>query len=361
METLEPTGVTDQKALHPDLKGPMSGAHAQYDHENGDVLNYNLDFGKTATYRMFRTSCTNGETAILATISGASLKPAYIHSIFLSGEFVILAIWSSHITTQGVSILWERNLLDAMAFDPKSKVKWLVVDRKHGRGHVATFESPAAFSFHSVNAWQEHYADGSTDVNIVCDVIQFPNMDILHKVYYENLVSDGPGAAKWSGEALRKTSVPSLCRYRLSSIPTQASKKVKSPAAVEILFEVKSPLVGELPTINPLYSTRRHRYVYSLVDRGFSSFVDGICKFDTDTKNVTYWMTPKHTPGEAIFVPDPARKNIEDGGFLLSVILDGSTGTSYLLCLNAENMQEAGRAEVGIAVGLGFHGCHAAS
>lgn len=70
-------------------------------------------------------------------------------------------------------------------------------------------------------------------------------------------------------------------------------------------------------------------------------------------------MTDKHTPGEAIFVPDPDR-NEEDGGFLLSVILDGEKGTSYLLCLDAENMQEVGRAEVGVAVGFGFHGCHVA-
>ena len=70
-------------------------------------------------------------------------------------------------------------------------------------------------------------------------------------------------------------------------------------------------------------------------------------------------MTDKHTPGEAIFVPDPDR-NEEDGGFLLSVILDGEKGTSYLLCLDAENMQEVGRAEVGAAVGFGFHGCHVA-
>jgi torulene dioxygenase len=36
-DTLEPMGVTDQKILHPELTGPMSSAHAQFDHATGDV------------------------------------------------------------------------------------------------------------------------------------------------------------------------------------------------------------------------------------------------------------------------------------------------------------------------------------
>jgi torulene dioxygenase len=48
----------------------------------------------------------------------------------------------------------------------------------------------------------------------------------------------------------------------------------------------------------------------------------------------------------------------EDAGYLLSVILDGDRGTSYLLCLDAGSMREVGRAECGVAVGMGFHGKH---
>lgn len=359
-DTLEPMGVTDQKGLHPDLKGPMSCAHAQYDHENGDVFNYNLDFGRVSTYRVFKTSPQTGNTEILATISDPSIAPAYVHSFFLTSDFVILAIWSSHFAAYGISILWERNIMDSISpFNPKSKVKWLVVDRRHGRGLVATFESPAAFSFHSVNAWQEPRPENIQEVDIICDVIQFPSLDILHKLYYENLVSTGPGVHKYAGNALESV-MPSLSRHKLANVPTRAGGKPKSVCTMELLFQAESPLIGDLPTVNPLFSTRRTRYVYSLVDQGHSSFMDSISKFDTVTKDVKYWMTPKHTPGEAIFVPDPAKSN-EDGGFLLSVILDGEKGTSYLLCLNAEDMQEVGRAEVGVAVGFGFHGCHVPS
>ncbi|KAH8588576.1 retinal pigment epithelial membrane family protein [Bisporella sp. PMI_857] len=364
METLEPIGVTNQRQLHPDLKGPLSCAHAQYDPENGDVFNYNLDFGKVCTYRVFKTSPATGDTDILATIADAAFAPAYIHSFFLTHDFVILAVWSSHIASYGISILWERNMLDSISpFDPNSKVKWLVIDRRQGRGVVASFESPAAFSFHSVNAWQEPRSDSSEGVDIFCDVIQYPTLNILHRLYYDNLVSTGPGVSKYVGDLERESTEPSLTRYRLAKIPLGSktlTKPLKATSIAELIFQVRSPLIGDLPTINPLHATRRSRYIYSLVDQGYSSFVDGIAKFDTLTKVVVYWMKPKHTPGEAIFVPDPTREG-EDAGFLLSVILNGETGTSYLLCLDAKDMKEAGRAEAGVAVGFGFHGTHISS
>jgi torulene dioxygenase len=77
-----------------------------------------------------------------------------------------------------------------------------------------------------------------------------------------------------------------------------------------------------------------------------------------ETQEALIWNNPKaHTPGEAIFVPRPGGTE-EDAGVLLSVVLNGSTGTSYLLCLDARTMTEMGRAEVGMAIGFGFHGVH---
>lgn len=43
------------------------------------------------------------------------------------------------------------------------------------------------------------------------------------------------------------------------------------------------------------------------------------------------------SPGEAIFLPDPEGKGEgEDEGILLSVVLDGVAGKSYLLVLDAK-------------------------
>jgi torulene dioxygenase len=351
-DTLEPLGVTDQRRLHPELKGPISCAHPQY--ENGDVYNYNLDFSPSPTYRIFKTSMTTGNTEILASISGPDIKASYLHSFFLTQDFLILAIWPSYFAAGGMPILWNRNILDSIAkFNPEHKTKWIVVDRKNGRGHVATFNSPAAFSFHSINAWQEIGKDGKID--IYCDLIQYPDLHIIHSFYYENLMSTGPGVEKWAAGP-RKACVLNFKRYHLAGVPPKKSALKRGIKATPILT-IPGGEIGDLHSINPLYSKRKQRYVWSLLDRGHSSFVDGIGKTDLDTQTTISWECPHHTPGEPVFVGRPGAED-EDDGAILSVVLNGDSGTSYLLVLDAKTLVELGRAEVEVAVGLGFHGRH---
>lgn len=83
--------------------------------------------------------------------------------------------------------------------------------------------------------------------------------------------------------------------------------------------------------------------------------MDGILKYDTQTGAHILWQTHAQTPGEAIFIPDPKSED-EDGGVLLSIVLDGIKGKSYLLVLDARTLEEVGRAEVNGVVGFGFHG-----
>jgi torulene dioxygenase len=69
-ETLEPIGIANQSSLRHLLKGPLSCAHSATDRDNGDVFNYNLDFGRYATYRVFRVNAGSGIIDILTTITG---------------------------------------------------------------------------------------------------------------------------------------------------------------------------------------------------------------------------------------------------------------------------------------------------
>lgn len=360
-QTLEPLSSTSQKALHPLLKGPLSGAHSQTDPLTGDVFNYNLDLGLHATYRIFKTSASTGETKILATFPA---KAAYIHSFFLSADYLILAVWSSWYERNGLKIPIEQNLLDAISpFSSSSQTHWYVIDRLHGRGIVAEFESPAAFSFHSINAWQETNGEGETD--ILCELIEFENLDVLHKFYYENLTSAGKNTVSFNARK-GTSSTPYLSRYRLANIPSKPLEKASRSSSetgirkAKLEMTVERLKVGELPTITPKFVTKEHRYVYSVINRGYSSFLDGLCKTDTKTGEALYWDERGCTPGEAIFVADP-NSGEEDAGVLLSIVLDGRKAgeeSSFLLCLDAKTIKELGRAEVGGVVGFGFHGCH---
>ena len=79
-----------------------------------------------STYRVFRTSASTGETDILATFVGL---PAYLHSLFLTENHVVLCVWNSHFTGYGSTLLYHQNVIQAIApFDPKSKATWYVVD-----------------------------------------------------------------------------------------------------------------------------------------------------------------------------------------------------------------------------------------
>ncbi|KAI1442618.1 torulene oxygenase [Annulohypoxylon stygium] len=364
IDTLEPIGMAKQHFLHPLLKGPLSCAHAQRDPRTGDIFNYNLDLGYAPTYRIFRTSTITGQTRILATISGKDIKPAYIHSFFLTPSYVVFCIPSSHLGLMGIKIPWEGNMADAIeSFSESKHCKWFIIDRLDDSGIVASFDGPAGFFFHSVNAFEQR--DESTgDTDVFCDVIQYPTLDVIRQ-FEMDVILQRNGATKnfWNSEARLDNCQARLTRWKFV-VPKRRSEdeKGKRKKAQNIL-ELKAPLAGELPTINPAYATKKYRFAYTTASRGFSTLFDCIAKTNLDTRECVYWEGEKgHTPGEAIFIPRPKsypkEEVAEDDGVLLSVVLDGFGKKSYLMCLDAKRMVEMGRAECDFAIAIGFHGVH---
>lgn len=364
--TLEPIGIAKQTVLHPLLKGPLSCAHAQKDPETGAFFNYNLEFGARATYRIFRTTPSTGKTDILATISAPDLKPAYIHSFFLSPSFVIFCVPSSHLGWRGIRAMWEGSLVEAMEpFDESKLCRWFVVDRIGDRGVVATFESPAGFYFHSINSFEER-DEKTGSMNVYCDLIEYRSTEVIHAFEMDVLLQNN-GATKnfWGNEERNRNCLARLVRweFKIPKLDAPTTDMSTTRLVANKVLEIKAPHAGELPTINPDYATKKHRYVYSLANRGYSTLFDSIVKTDLVTRETTFWDGPKgHTPGEAVFVPRPEPRYggvmEEDNGVLLSVVLDGINKTSYLLCLEASSMKELGRAECPFAIGFGFHGLH---
>ncbi|KAF7597232.1 hypothetical protein BBP40_008074 [Aspergillus hancockii] len=347
-ETLEPVGLATQKDLHPDLDGPLSASHARSDPVTGDVYNFNLSFARGSTYRVFHVSASTGKTTILATFDAT---PAYLHSLFLSEDYVIICVWNSHVNP---TELQHSSFMQAIQpFDASQPAKWYVVDRKNGQGLIATYESPPFFCFHTVNAWQESSVSDPNGVDLVAELVKLDNTDTLHSLYYENIISSS-SAAKALAWAKKNTSRSEFARFRLPAIPAKPDLKPKTAVIEWTSCKAFSP---ELPTMNPKLVTRRHRYTYAITARDESTFFDGIIKFDSETKGTLQWNCHAQSPGEPIFVPD-LEGSEEDDGVLLSVVLNGYTGKSYLLCLDARTLKELGAAHVNGPVGFGFHGQH---
>lgn len=347
-ETLEPIGLATQESLHPDLTGQLSASHARSDPVTGDMYNFNLTLGQTSTYRVFGVSASTGKTTILAAFSGI---PAYLHSLLITEDYVLLCVWNSHVNPAALA---DGSFMDAiMSTDPSQPATWYVIDRKHGKGLVAKYESSAFFSFHTINAWQEPSKDNPAEVDIVADLVRMDTTEFLKLLNYENLKSSLPSAKDFAAtrdDTLRST----ITRFRLLAVPQTPNSDILK-ASVE--WSACKSLSPELPTMNPRFVTQRHRYVYATTFRGEATLTDGIVKLDCETQETRLWACHGHTPGEAIFVANPNGVD-EDDGVLLSVVLDGKRGTSYLLCLDAGDLTELGRADVNGAVGFGFHGQH---
>ncbi|KAK2591819.1 hypothetical protein QQS21_010487 [Conoideocrella luteorostrata] len=364
-DTLEPLGFTNQSSLHPDLKGALSCAHAQRDPETGDLYNYNLQPGPVATYRFFRVNASTGKTDILATVKDPAIGPAYIHSMFLTENYVILCIPTSHFAWKGIKILWDRQLLSAIKpFNKADSMKWIVVDRRHGKGVVARFSTPAAFFFHSVNAFEEHvYEDDVKRTDICLDYIKYESTDVLFGFFYD-VILDQNGATKkyWIDDEKYKTINPSFTRQRFRLPLNRKADKAAAAAAAaatgEEVISIPGPHAGEMPVINAAYAGKPYQFVYSAGVRGLATFVDSLVKTNIHTRDALIWCGPQgHSPGEPVFVARPGATD-EDDGIILSLVLDGSAETSYLLCLDAKTMIELGRAEADFPISIGLHGMH---
>jgi hypothetical protein len=100
-------------------------------------------------------------------------------------------------------------------------------------------------------------------------------------LYYDvSLDRDGEASKFWSNETARDGLITRLARYKIR-IPVHLREKKDVTVKPEKLFSIQGPHCGELSTINPDYTTRSYRYVYSLPNRGLSTVVDTIAKTDT--------------------------------------------------------------------------------
>lgn len=136
-----------------------------------------------------------------------------------------------------------------------------------------------------------------------------------------------------------------MTRCKLAGVGPSTVPVTSTPRRVEVELECASRDTLELPTFNPKVTCKPFRYIHGVSDRGNSTFLDGLLEFDSETRTTQAWMQHAHSLGEGVFVPNSEGSD-EDDGVLLSVVLDGKRGKSYLLVLDPKSFQEVGRAEM---------------
>jgi carotenoid cleavage dioxygenase-like enzyme len=305
--------------------GRMGTAHPHHDPRTGERFSYELDLVPPSGLRVL--SERRGRRRELAFVPQD--RPGYLHSFGLTDRYVVLHTqpWEFDL---GRFIGPDRGpIAKAFVWDGSRPSQVILIDRRRG-GVAAIAELEPSFVFHHINAFD----DGD---RVVLDVCAHRDSSIVDAMYLKNMRS-------------RAARVPQATARRLTVKP--GSSRVAQRDLAEGNFELPR-------TDYAAVNGRRYRYAYGVGLRRprKGGFIDRITKLDVKRGERQHWRDHGAYPGEPVFVRRP-RARREDDGVLLSVVLDASRRTSFLLVLDARDMSELARAAVPHHIPFGFHGLH---
>ena len=312
-ETLDYAGVAY------DPPGILTTAHPHLDRATGGALNYAAKLGPRNSYRFFHLAADGGEPEVIGSV-GVD-RPAYVHSFGLSERWLVLAEFP--FVVNPLSLMFSgRPYIENYRWKPERGTRFHLFDRSSG-AHTGPLETDPFFAFHFVNAYED-------DGDVVADLCTFEDAAIVADLYLERL-RDGKPIADTA-----------LTRFRIS---TASGRVAHEPLADRGL---------ELPRINYGRNNERpYRHAWGIGQE--SGWIDSIVAVDVENGKTREWREPDRWPGEPVFVAEPGAAE-EETGVLLSIVLDGERGNSFLLVLDAADLSELARVEVPHHIPFGFHG-----
>jgi beta,beta-carotene 9',10'-dioxygenase len=319
-ETLETLGV----AFRP--PGIHATAHPHHDPIRGELIAYVTHFGPRSEYRVFaqRDRATQRRIASMRVS-----EPSYMHSFALTERYAVLVCFPFVVNPLRLAT-GARPFIENYEWKPELGTRVLVFNREDG-ALKGVYEAEPCFSFHHVNAFER-------GDELIVDMAAYEDATIVDSLYLERLRSAPPPPS----------ALAHLWRYRIDLDTGSVDEEKLCDAPLE------------LPRIDYRERNgRTYRYVYGVgapEEGEENEFLDRLVKIDVSTATAQGWQEPGAYPGEPVFVPAPEPDRAEDEGVLLSVVLDAPAATSYLLVLDAANMEELGRARVPHHIPFGFHG-----
>lgn len=323
-------------AVIPEVQGNFATSHVERDEAAGLTFNVVMDLTARG-WGMYTLFCVpDDETEEPYVLAKVQDEPCYIHSFAATERYLILIL--APCVLSPLKMLINKSLFKDVQWKPQNGVKFYVVDKqKNGPGHVATFRHDAFFYFHNINAFE------SGD-DLCIDLAAYEDNQIIVHLHRANLLFNLQPHAP---------AIPR--RYTLSSISKAITAGKDTVAQASSRDLLSDPQCFELFTISPLNKSKAYRYSYGTSLQAGDCFYTRLLKVDAELATSQEWKEGGTFPGEPIFVPHPEASK-EDQGVLLSVVLAGVQKRSFLLVLDASNMQEMARAWTKHPVTLGFHG-----
>lgn len=306
-----------------DVGGLVTTAHPHHDPERDELVNYVVKFSKTSEYVLYGLPAGSDTRRVIARMPVK--EPAYMHAFGMSERYLILSEYP--LTVNPLRLAFSgKAFIENYRWDATKPTRFQVFDRATG-AHRGTYETDAFFCFHHVNAFDR-------GDELVIDLCAYDDPSIIDALYLEERGVRGP-------------SIPpvELRRYTLDL----AGGGVRAERIAEGSFE--------LPRIDyRRCNGRDYRYAYGTGSTG--EWIDHLAKVDVVDGTRVEWREDDCYPGEPIFVREPGREE-EDGGVVLSVVLDTRAGRSFLLVLDAGSFEELARAGAPHHIPFGFHGQYA--
>jgi beta,beta-carotene 9',10'-dioxygenase len=302
------------------LKAHATTAHPHHDPEREELVNYFARFSRVSEYVLYGLPAGGSARRVIARLPVK--EPAYMHAFGMSGRHLILAEYPLRVNPARLA-LSGKPFIENYRWRPEEGARFQVIDRETGalRG---TYETDAFFCFHHVNAFERGESE------LVLDLVAYEDPGVIDALYLD---SEGT-----------KGTLP----------PTELRRYVIDLDAGTVRSEALAERAVELPRID--YARRNARdYEYAYFTGLGSGWLDSLVKIDVREGTRREWSAPDCYPGEPIFVRRPGDE-AEDGGVVLSVVLDATAGRSFLLVLDAGSFEELARADAPHHIPFGFHG-----
>nr|ADK36681.1 carotenoid cleavage dioxygenase 8 [Physcomitrium patens] len=329
-DTLETIG---QFKYTDNLGGLIHAAHPYVDeNEMITLLPDLLNPGYTAVRMVAGTN----ERVPIGRVNCNGPQPGWVHSFAVTENYIVVP--------EGPLRYSVRNLLKAEEAE-YFKFEWLpesgawihIMDRFTGK-IVTCVEVPNFVTFHFINGYED--VDENGKPQIIVDCCEHHADPVILKRMKLNELRSYPGKVLPDARVGRFT------------IPLDGSKTGTLTAAVPI-EEHGAGL--DMNTINPVYTSKKYRYVYACGASRPCNFPNTLTKIDLETKTAKNWHHPGGIPTEPFFVPRPGATE-EDDGVLISLVSDDSGG-GFILILNGSDFTELARADLPYGLPYGLHGC----
>ena len=295
------------------LQGPMT-AHPKTDPETGELL----FFGYSPFPPFVRLHVADAAGRLVTSVPVDLPAAVMMHDFAVSRDRVVFFDLPAVFDVQaliagGAGIRWE----------PSNGARIGVLGRADLNAPVRWFDMDPFWMFHVLNA----HDDGDA---VVVEGCRAPRLNVA-----------------FGDEELGEPVRPMLHRWRIDL------------AAGRVTEEALDDRAGDFPRLNDDHAGLPARYGYVANPRSWGETkvaFEGVVKHDLVAgTSVVHSYGPTALAGEAAFAPDPDRST-EDGGWLLNFVYDEADGTSALVVVDAEAMEEVARVHLPRRVPLGFHG-----